>query len=166
MQSSPHRRWSTQFRENQKSVTLHFNGSFGKGVKLDVQPSWKFHDFVVAASARLDMKDTAKIVFSSDGVAINDCMMIQDNDIIFLSNGASFVNLSAAKEGVEGSIHAAGVISTGTIPSNVGGYIVGSLLGKGAFGEVFQGKHQLTGECWIIFTLNTLHKNPHNCIIH
>lgn len=70
-------------------------------------------------------------------------MMIEDNDILFLSINEDFIAPYYAepanttdqprKEGEK-------------IPLSVGGYKVGDVLGKGGFGEVRMGEHQLTGE--------------------
>ncbi len=69
-------------------------------------------------------------------------MMIEDNDILFLSNGQDFV-LPPPEHGevklFEGK-------KSETIPSTIGGYSIGKLLGKGGFGEVRVGVHQVTGE--------------------
>ena len=76
------------------------------------------------------------------GVEIDDCMMIEDDDILFLSNGADFQtpflenNYGNYKKASAGE----------AIPHVIGGYKVGKFLGRGGFGEVRVGEHQLTGE--------------------
>lgn len=76
------------------------------------------------------------------GVEIDDCMMIEDNDILFLSNIDDFippVDLSP-DEGLGGGVEGE------KIPHTIGGFKVGELLGRGGFGEVRVGEHHLTGE--------------------
>ncbi len=81
------------------------------------------------------------------GVEIDDCMMIEDDDILFLSITENYIppkHLSGAdgdsnSNGKEKRLH-------DTIPPMIGGYKVLDLLGRGGFGEVRLGEHQLTGE--------------------
>lgn len=62
------RRFSHQFKRlDKRSVLVHPNGEFKNGVNLDLQPSWTFHDFVHAASKRINMQPIATVVFNSDG---------------------------------------------------------------------------------------------------
>jgi serine/threonine protein kinase len=67
-------------------------------------------------------------------------MMIEDGDILFLSNGEDFIlpspDASDIKVGRKKSSEA--------IPHSIGGYIIGDLLGKGGFGEVRVGTQQVT----------------------
>lgn len=69
---------------------------------------------------------------------IDDCMMIEDNDILFLSNGEAFVY--PVLEGNSSSS------TSESIPAIISGYKVGKVLGRGGFGEVRMGEHQLTNE--------------------
>jgi serine/threonine protein kinase len=78
------------------------------------------------------------------GVEIDDCLMVEDDDMLFLSAGEDFVtptlNESDRDPGAQNSPDRV------KLPAIVGGYVVGKLLGRGAFGEVRVGEHQLTGE--------------------
>lgn len=65
-------------------------------------------------------------------------MMIEDNDILFLSNGDDFIPPLADRRN--------GLSWDSTIPSSLSGFKVGSMLGRGGFGEVRVGEHHLTGE--------------------
>lgn len=80
---------------------------------------------------------------------VDDCMMIEDNDILFLSVADDFLAPPSISDNnnVSSDAHKAGGRSENEkIPSFVGGYKVGELLGKGGFGEVRVGEHQLTGD--------------------
>lgn len=124
---------------NQKCVHVNKNGEFENGKILYMEPDWTLKDFLQAASQRLIIQPTAFRVFTSDGVEIDDCMMIEDDDILFLSNGPNFsapLYDGPVDRTKEGEI----------IPSIVGGYKIGKFLGRGGFGEVRVGVHQLTGE--------------------
>ncbi len=78
---------------------------------------------------------------------MDDCMMIEDNDILFLSINDDFIAPANISDGNSSSDQPKNSRSEGEkIPSSVGGYKVGELLGKGGFGEVRVGEHQLTQE--------------------
>jgi hypothetical protein len=170
-----------------------------------VEPNWKCVDLLSAASNRLDLMPHAKRLFNANGkcslgllvsmtvniilamnagVEIDDCLMIEDDDILFLSTGADFIaptfdsiinNSNINSHNIHNNNSHAhnnggnrdGNNNSGTnpqqgpgpsqfvrrnsiervkIPAIVGGYVVGKLLGRGAFGEVRVGEHQLTGE--------------------
>jgi serine/threonine protein kinase len=65
-------------------------------------------------------------------------MMIEDNDILFLSNGDDFIPpLVDRSESLNWDK---------TVPSTISGYRIGKVLGRGGFGEVRVGEHHLTGE--------------------
>ena len=76
-------------------------------------------------------------------------MMIEDDDILFLSilddyispttGGSSSVGDDADSSSEKKKAHE-------KVPPMIGGYRVLDLLGKGGFGEVRLGEHQLTGE--------------------
>ena len=68
-------------------------------------------------------------------------MMIEDDDILFLSNGPDFI-----APYFQGQEERRGHSEGEAIPSTIGGYKVGKFLGRGGFGEVRVGEHQLTGE--------------------
>lgn len=76
------------------------------------------------------------------GVEVDDCMMIEDDDMLFLSINddfiapADFISNDGDERGGEGE----------KIPHIIGGYKVTDLLGRGGFGEVRVGEHSLTGE--------------------
>lgn len=136
-------RGKDEFVENtqKKCVSIHVNGEFEHGKVIYIEPDWKYIDLLHAASQRLEVIPSAKRIFNANGVEIDDCMMIEDDDILFFSNGDDFVSPR---------LHGSDRISTGLerekIPSVVGGYKVGKFLGRGGFGEVRVGDHQLTGE--------------------
>src|SRR5690349_1151365 len=69
-------------------------------------------------------------------------MMICDDDILFFSKGEPFI----APESVISESTEKGKGEGERLPHSVGGYKVGELLGRGGFGEVRLGDHQLTGE--------------------
>ena len=84
--------------------------------------------------------------------------MIEDGEMLFLSAGADFLAPSAVlstlaeqKDG-EGHHHGradgskADSKDSAHLPHTIGGYRVGVLLGKGGFGEVRVGEHQITHE--------------------
>lgn len=84
----------------------------------------------------------ASLTSFPQGVEIDDCMMIEDDDILFLSHHEDFIapadlyapDADSAARGDE------------KIPHSIGGYKVGEVLGRGGFGEVRVGEHHLTGE--------------------
>jgi serine/threonine protein kinase len=91
------------------------------------------------------------------GVEIDDCMMIEDDDRLFLSQGEAFLNLkmNTARKYDENTSHpledskqAREKVSyrPNFSLSSVGPYSVGEVLGRGGFGEVREGTNQLTGE--------------------
>jgi serine/threonine protein kinase len=75
------------------------------------------------------------------GVVINDCMMIQNNDVIYVSDGGTFKIPTVVR-----NVNSADIESTSSYPSSIGGYLVGKFIGKGAFGEVFSAEHQVNRE--------------------
>jgi serine/threonine protein kinase len=83
------------------------------------------------------------LIFSTLGHEIDDCMMLEDNDIIFLSNGDEFIPPGSDSSSV---LYLKNGSSWETIPSIISGYKIGKLLGRGGFGEVRMGEHQLTKE--------------------
>lgn len=123
-------------------------------------------DFLQASSQRLDTGTIASRVFNSDGMLyarlyiyrlvrflfyiftstgaeLDDPMLMDDNGMVFVSEGEAFImpvmralSSKATEKPSEDE----------NMPSLVGGYQVGSLLGKGGFGEVRVGSHQLTSE--------------------
>ncbi|RHY14174.1 hypothetical protein DYB28_000899 [Aphanomyces astaci] len=71
------------------------------------------------------------------GVEIDDLMCIEEGDMLFFSTGAPFKIPGNEDHSNAEDLGAGGV---------VGGYRVTSLLGRGGFGEVRLGVHQLTNE--------------------
>ena len=110
-----------------------------------MEPDWDFLDFLNAASTRLNMVPAATRVFNADGAEVDDCMMIEDDDILFLSNKDDFIPpADLVVDTQEPNVN--GRPESEKVPSMVGGYKVGDLLGRGGFGEVRVGEHHLTGE--------------------
>ncbi|GLE05006.1 hypothetical protein PINS_up013990 [Pythium insidiosum] len=85
------------------------------------------------------MVPMASRVFNADGAEIDDIMCIEENDMLFFSAGRSFKAPSSA--GDEGNTSA-----DDKFAQVVGGYKVSTLLGRGGFGEVRLGIHQLTND--------------------
>ena len=149
-----------------KRVSVHCNGDYLAGAKqngdegrtLDVQPQWTVHDLLNAATHRLDLVPGASRVFNVDGDDVEDVMMIEDGEMLFLSAGADFLApsavLSTLAEQKDGGGHHHGRADGSKadskdgahLPHTIGGYRVGILLGKGGFGEVRVGEHQITHE--------------------
>lgn len=119
----------------QKCVSVNKNGEIGHGKVLYVEPDWTLQDFLNAASKRLNLMSTANRVFNADGAEIDDCMMIEDNDILFVSHDRNFILPNRPDNSLEYDV-----------PKTVGGYLIGSMLGRGGFGEVRVGEHQVTSE--------------------
>lgn len=109
---------------------------------LFVQHHWSWDEFLCAASQRLEMVPTASRVFNADGAEIDDIMCIEENDMLFFSTGRSFKAPSAGKE----EASSAGSGADDKVAAVVGGYKVTTLLGRGGFGEVRLGVHQLTND--------------------
>ena len=128
-----------------KSVVIYLNGNFVDSKTLFVEGDWSISDFLIAASQRLNMTPTAKRVFNADGMEIDDCMMIEDNDILFISPYQDFLAPVAPEPNAD-SPSQSSRRSIENLPNSIGGFIVGKFLGRGGFGEVRQGEHQLTGE--------------------
>lgn len=136
---------------------------------LFVQHHWTWDEFLCAASQRLEMVPMASRVFNADGALpqtimrkttlqmltrvlaclaqtnklagaeIDDIMCIEENDMLFFSTGRSFRAPSSGKEDAQSS-------TDDKFATVVGGYKVTTLLGRGGFGEVRLGVHQLTND--------------------
>jgi Protein kinase domain/KHA, dimerisation domain of potassium ion channel len=120
-----------------KVVTVFKNGDSSSSKTLQVSLQWSIEDFLESASRRLDMP-TAQVAYNSTGHEVNDCMMIEDNDILYLSCGEPFQSPSTASEPTKGVAV--------SMPNSVGMYDVGKYLGSGSFGEIMLGIHRVTGE--------------------
>ena len=79
------------------------------------------------------------------GVEIDDCMMILDDDRMFLSQGETFSHPKGKKDSKDKNSSFYDQINEAS-NTDVGPYTVGELLGRGGFGEVRVGTNQLTGE--------------------
>lgn len=135
------RRWnSAEFTTNdRKAVFVKVNGDFENGKVLYIERDWTMEELTSAAGQRLELP-AAKRIFSADGIEIDDCMMIEDDDHIFVSDGSDFI--APAVELADGVV----ADSQDNLPPAVGGFLVGKFLGKGGFGEVRLGEHQVTGD--------------------
>jgi hypothetical protein len=137
---------------------------------LYIEPDWSFLDLLHAASQRLDIIPSAEKIYNADGkiniydiicsrsdveiilvaamnapllgVEVDDCMMVIDDDILFFSKDEDFI----PPESISTESPEKGRNEGERLPNSVGGYKVGDLLGRGGFGEVRCGDHQLTGE--------------------
>ncbi|KAG7380959.1 hypothetical protein PHYBOEH_011238 [Phytophthora boehmeriae] len=122
-----------------KPIKAFKNGHFDNPKVLFVQNHWTWDEFLCAASQRLEMVPMASRVFNADGAEIDDIMCIEENDMMFFSTGRSF---KAPNSGNEDSSNS----NDEKVANVVGGYKVTTLLGRGGFGEVRLGVHQLTNE--------------------
>mmetsp|Transcript_20901 Transcript_20901/g.30092 ORF Transcript_20901/g.30092 Transcript_20901/m.30092 type:complete len:833 (+) Transcript_20901:317-2815(+) len=125
-----------------KGVKIYLNGEFESGKDLHIESDWTLRDFLNACAQRLGTSMSLKRVFNADGNDLDDCMMIEDNDILFLSNGDDFIPPRLDV----GSVHMRSGPSWESIPSVISGFKIGDVLGRGGFGEVRIGEHHLTGE--------------------
>lgn len=75
-------------------------------------------------------------------------MMIEDDDILFLSIVDDFIAPTAHFSDVSAAEHQKlhGAMEHEKIPHSIGGFKVGEVLGRGGFGVVCVGEHHLTGE--------------------
>lgn len=70
-------------------------------------------------------------------------MMIEDGDILFISNGDDFIPPTTSAN-IEMEVGSHGGVET--INDTISGFRIGKRLGRGGFGEVRIGEHHLTGE--------------------
>lgn len=127
-------------RMHQVRITINRNGRIDGGRHLQLRPEWSLENLLYAAEKRLDLDATPSRVFNSDGMEITDLRMIEDGAIVFVSHGAGFIPPRSEGEEKEPTMDENG------IPTLVAGYKVLGFLGRGGFGEVRVGEHQLTGE--------------------
>lgn len=71
-------------------------------------------------------------------------MMIEDDDMLFLSSGEEFI--PPFDQSVEVDDGDSQKIEGEKVPHSIGGYKTGDLLGRGGFGEVRVGEHHITNE--------------------
>lgn len=71
-------------------------------------------------------------------------MMIEDDDMLFLSSGEEFI--PPFDQSVDVDDGDSQKIEGEKIPHSIGGYKTGDLLGRGGFGEVRVGEHHITNE--------------------
>ncbi|EGZ10162.1 hypothetical protein PHYSODRAFT_522365 [Phytophthora sojae] len=122
-----------------KPIKAFKNGHFDNPKVLFVQHHWTWDEFLCAASQRLEMVPMASRVFNADGAEIDDIMCIEENDMLFFSTGRSFKAPNSGAEDAQNS-------TDEKVANVVGGYKVTTLLGRGGFGEVRLGVHQLTND--------------------
>jgi serine/threonine protein kinase len=133
--------------KDKKIVTVNINGVFNEGKTLYVELDWELESVLQSASQRLEIPP-ARRIFNADGVEINDSMMIEDDDILFFSDGEDFISPldDVEDENAEGGETKDEGGGSSNLPSSIGGYKVSDFLGKGAFGEVRLGEHPLNDE--------------------
>ncbi len=129
------------FNTDKKIVSINRNGVFTEGKTLYLELDWELDIVLQSACQRLEIP-TASRVFNADGVEIDDSMMIEDGDMLFLSDGDDFISPLEDEEEQDPESKD----STDNLPSSIGGYKVGDFLGRGSFGEVRVGEHPLNNE--------------------
>ena len=157
-----------------KEVHVSVNGVYTDSKSMFVESHWGLKDFLNSASQRLEISNVDRL-FNSDGVEIDDVMMIVDNDVLFVSDGENFISpppptkygahsrmSSKVDDGGDGGgdrgdggdnasdrddgIHDKYAIKSDNLPPVIGNYKVSSFLGRGGFGVVRVGIHHITGE--------------------
>jgi hypothetical protein len=98
-------------------------------------------------------RDYILIYIFATGVEIDDCMMIEEDDRLFLSQGEAYRNprINTAKKNEVNSSNSSASNKnirekTAFSITTVGPYNVGDVLGRGGFGVVREGTNQVTGE--------------------
>ena len=107
-----------------KPIQIFRNGECDDGKPMVVSPDLTTDAFLAAAGRRLGLSHPKRI-FLVDGTEVDDILVVQDDETVFISEGAEF----RRPEG-------AGVC--------IAGYEVKHMLGKGGFGEVRLGQHIVT----------------------
>lgn len=123
---------------------VHQNGDFENGRTLYVEPDWDIDALLNAATERLSLFPAAARIFDSDGSELDDVMMVEDNEILFVSSGTNFVAPAPTEPPPGEGGH--DEEDTSHLPGVIAGYKVGAFLGRGGFGEVRLGVHQLSNE--------------------
>jgi len=85
-------------------------------------------------------------VFNSDGGEVDDLMLVDDGDMLFVSCGEDFVPFGGGPDGSGGALSGDAATRKGTRPDHIGGFRLVAYLGRGAYGKVYKGVHQLTGQ--------------------
>ena len=123
-------------------VTVLVNGECdaSRGKKMNMSIDWTFPQFLQRAAELLEMGHASR-AFTEVGVEIDDCMMIEDNSLLYLSDGGPFVPVDD-DDGAVGATSGGGGGGGGSgspLPSSVGLYAVHEELGVGGFGCVMRG---------------------------
>jgi serine/threonine protein kinase len=150
--------------ESECLCNIRKNGAFDeRGVCIKVQNYWTFDEFLKNAEQRMNADYRAIRAFDFYGIEVTDCMMIKDGDSLFLSNGEPFISPSSIemKETMTNDEFGRTFCEQYSLPSVVGPFLVGELLGKGGFGEVRLGTNKLSGEK---IALKFLRKSEMQCI--
>jgi len=149
----------------QKSVTVYCNGSSQGGKPLQLASHWGIDDFLNAASQRLGLVPSARRIFHADGSELDDVMMVEDGEVVFVSSDEDFIHPNDAEDASQ-THHITSSYGSGTMlqasppspqsplhqsasdmmPKSVAGFQVGRFLGRGGFGEVRVGVHHMSGE--------------------
>ena len=114
---------------NKKRVTVHVNGDFENGKTLFMQAHWDMDEFLNAASNRLAVAATR--VFNADGKELEDVMLAEEDDILFVSAGADFEApepTSPTRGGLGGFLDEDDDASH--LPATIGGYHVRCVLNQ------------------------------------
>ena len=123
-----------------KTIQIRKNGS-QELFKYVLHSSLTLDHFLQSAGDVLDMNIRAEWAFNSDGLAIDDLIFINDNDIIVLSQTKTLI-----KTFIKFSLDNELKLSANGIPAAIGPYSVCEFIGMGGFGEVHRGIHQRTNE--------------------
>jgi len=113
-------------------VRLHINGNFGDGVEFQVQPFSTNEAFLSSASYKMNLSSVASLAYDQNGVEV-DVMGLENNTDVFLSGGEPFIVPAVEQKEGEHSL----VISN---------YVTSKFLGKGGFGKVYLGAHNISGK--------------------
>jgi serine/threonine protein kinase len=135
--------WGAMDRER-KCVSINRNGVFSNSKKFFIELDWDLENILENASHRLEIR-IAKRVFNADGDEIDDAMMIFDDDMLFLSHGDDFKPPPIEDQDDVADEDKADM-EQDNIPPTISGYRVADLLGRGGFGVVRLGIHQITDD--------------------
>ena len=73
---------------NRKRVKVHINGDFENGRIFSMESHWDIDEFLNAVSNLLAIAATR--VFNACGKELEDVMLAEENDVLFVSAGADF----------------------------------------------------------------------------